>query len=83
MAKRREQVPLRISPWLMAELKRWAGAEVRSLNAQIEFLLTEAVRRRGVRVPEGEESPEDPPENPPPPQPPPATPPDAPTAGAP
>jgi hypothetical protein len=64
MAKQREQVPLRISPWLMAELKRWAGAEVRSLNAQIEFLLTEAVRRRGVTIPRGEEPSGEPPEHP-------------------
>lgn len=37
---------LRLPPGLHAELKRWAAAELRSLNGQIEFLLREAVERR-------------------------------------
>lgn len=43
---RRKQVPLRISASLYEELSRWAEDEFRSLNGQIEYLLTEAVRRR-------------------------------------
>jgi len=35
-----------LSPDLLAELRAWAAADLRSLNAQIEFLLAEAVRRR-------------------------------------
>lgn len=37
---------LRIDPALWAELERWAQAELRSVNGQIEYLLREAVRRR-------------------------------------
>lgn len=42
----RKQVPLRISAQLYAELERWAEDDFRSLNGQIEYLLTECVRRR-------------------------------------
>ena len=38
---------LRLPPDLMDELTRWAKDELRSLNAQIEYLLREAIRRRG------------------------------------
>ena len=38
---------LRIDPELYATLERWAADELRSVNAQIEFLLTDAVRRAG------------------------------------
>ena len=37
---------LRLPPKLMNELKRWAADDLRSINGQIEFLLTEAVKRR-------------------------------------
>lgn len=37
---------LRLPPELMEELNRWARDDLRSVNAQIEFLLREAVRRR-------------------------------------
>lgn len=37
---------LRIPPDLHDELRRWAAREMRSLNAQVEFLLREAVRRK-------------------------------------
>jgi hypothetical protein len=40
---------LRLPPALLAELRTWANAEVRSLNGHIEFLLREAVRRRRGR----------------------------------
>ena len=42
----RKQIPLRISARLYAELERWADDDFRSLNGQIEYLLTECVRRR-------------------------------------
>jgi hypothetical protein len=38
---------LRIDPKLWAELERLAQQELRSVNAQIEFLLREALGRRG------------------------------------
>ena len=46
MAETRKAILLRISPGLWAGLNRWAAAELRSVNAQIEFLLREAVRER-------------------------------------
>jgi hypothetical protein len=41
---------LRLDPAVHAELERWAADELRSLNGQIEFLLREALRRRGRRA---------------------------------
>jgi len=40
---------LRVDPALWAELERLASTELRSVNSQIEFLLREALERRGVR----------------------------------
>lgn len=37
---------LRIDPALWAEIERLAAAELRSANAQVEYLLREAVRAR-------------------------------------
>ena len=42
----RKAFPLRISPELYEELRRWAEAEFRSVNGQIEFLLQRAVEER-------------------------------------
>jgi hypothetical protein len=42
----RKAFPLRISPELYRELQKWAEAEFRSVNGQIEFLLRRAVRER-------------------------------------
>ena len=44
--KEKKQVPLRLSASLWKELVAWAEEDFRSLNGQIEFLLTECVRRR-------------------------------------
>ncbi len=50
----RKSFPLRISPELYEELRRWADQEFRSVNGQIEFLLRDAVRRRkGEQAPPG------------------------------
>ena len=38
---------LRVDSALLDSLQRWANDDLRSLNGQIEFLLREAVRRRG------------------------------------
>ena len=40
---------MRIDPALWRELERWAADDLRSVNGQIEFILREALRRRGVR----------------------------------
>ena len=42
--------PLRIDPALCAELQRLAANDLRSVNAEIEFLLREALARRGIKV---------------------------------
>ncbi len=44
--KEKKQVLLRLSPSLWKELVAWAEDDFRSLNGQIEYLLTESVRRR-------------------------------------
>jgi hypothetical protein len=41
---------LRIDPRLWAEIERLAAIDLRSVNAQVEFLLREALERRGMRV---------------------------------
>ena len=52
----RKSFPLRISPELFDELRRWSDAEFRSVNAQIEFLLRDAVRKRKSAKPPVEET---------------------------
>jgi len=45
-APAKKQVPLRLSPKLYDALAAWAEDDFRSLNGQIEYLLTECVRQR-------------------------------------
>ena len=42
----RKQFLLRIDPELWKKLEKWAADDLRSVNAQIEWLLREAVRTR-------------------------------------
>jgi hypothetical protein len=42
--------PLRIDPALWEALERLAAAELRSVNGQIEFLLRDAMARRGIEL---------------------------------
>ena len=42
----KKQVPLRLSPKLYAAIAAWAEDDFRSVNGQIEYLLTECVRQR-------------------------------------
>jgi hypothetical protein len=42
---------LRIDPALWAELERLAQSELRSVNGQIEYLLRDALERRGIKAP--------------------------------
>ncbi len=42
----KKQIPLRLSAKLYAEIAAWAEDDFRSVNGQIEYLLTECVKRR-------------------------------------
>ncbi len=42
----KKQIPLRLSPALYAAIAAWAEDDFRSVNGQIEYLLTECVRQR-------------------------------------
>ena len=44
---------LRVDPALLDALQRWAGDDLRSLNAQIEFVLRRALQQSG-RLPDRE-----------------------------
>ncbi|MFI0784547.1 hypothetical protein ACH4Q6_02985 [Streptomyces lydicus] len=50
--QRRKQVLLRLDPLIHDALARWADDELRSANAQIEFLLRKALSEAG-RLPRG------------------------------
>ena len=59
MADGKKQIPLRLSEKLYRELAAWAEDDFRSVNGQIEYLLTECVKQRrknGRQVPESFES---------------------------
>lgn len=45
--KARKQIVLRLSPELYDALTHWADDEFRSINGQIEYLLTDTVRQAG------------------------------------
>ena len=42
----KKQVPLRLSEKLYNDIAAWAEADFRSVNGQIEYLLTECVKQR-------------------------------------
>ena len=44
--KEKKQIPLRLSSSLYNELAKWAEDDFRSINGQIEYLLTESVKKR-------------------------------------
>lgn len=46
----KKQFPLRVDPALWAEIEKLAADELRSVNAQVEYLLREALARRGRQV---------------------------------
>ena len=46
MAEEKKQVPLRLSPKLYNAIAAWAEDDFRSINGQIEYLLSECVRQR-------------------------------------
>lgn len=43
---------MRLDPALHAAIERMAASELRSVNAEVEFLLREALARRGVKLSE-------------------------------
>lgn len=42
----RKQIPLRVSAKLYEQIAAWAEDDFRSINGQIEYLLTECVKQR-------------------------------------
>jgi hypothetical protein len=52
----RKNYPLRLDPEVYEALRRWAEDDLRSVNAQIEFLLARALREAG-RAPRQSSSP--------------------------
>ena len=53
--KEKKQIPLRLSAKLFNDISAWAEDDFRSVNGQIEYLLTECVKQRkknGKYVPE-------------------------------
>jgi hypothetical protein len=47
MAAEKKAYPLRISAAVLEAMQRWADDDLRSVNAQIEFVLREALRKQG------------------------------------
>lgn len=54
----KKSYPLRISAEVLDALQRWSNDELRSLNAQIEYVLRDALRKAG-RVPKQDDSKQD------------------------
>ena len=46
MAEPKKQIPLRLNEMVYVALAAWAEDDFRSVNGQIEYLLTECVRQR-------------------------------------
>jgi hypothetical protein len=53
-ATKKKAFALRLDPALHDVVERLAAQELRSVNAEIEMLLREALKRRGVDVPVGQ-----------------------------
>ena len=51
----KKQILLRVSPTLWKELAAWAEDDFRSINGQIEYLLTECVKKRKGKKKESED----------------------------
>jgi len=56
VANERKAFALRLDPALHDAIARLANAELRSVNAEIEFLLREALRTRGVKFEKKDDS---------------------------
>ena len=53
----RESFLLRTDPKILEALRRWAGDELRSANAQLDFILRRALKDAGRWPPKNAESP--------------------------
>jgi hypothetical protein len=42
---------LRVDPAVLSAVQKWAEDDLRSLNGQIEYLLRQALAKRGVKLP--------------------------------
>ncbi|QCO67983.1 Arc family DNA binding domain-containing protein [Luteimonas yindakuii] len=54
----KKSYPLRINAEVLAAMQRWADDELRSVNAQIEYVLRDALRKAGRYDPARESTPE-------------------------
>ena len=52
----KKSILLRLPPELWAEIKRFADAELRSVNGQIEYILREAIMKRTGKLDQDESS---------------------------
>ena len=50
MTKARKAYPLRVDPALWAAVERLAACDLRSVNAEVECLLREALKSRGIKL---------------------------------
>ena len=50
MAATRKAYPLRVDPALWAAVERLAASDLRSVNAEVECLLREALKARGIKL---------------------------------
>ncbi len=55
MTEKKKSYPLRINADVLQAMQRWSDDELRSLNAQIEYVLRESLRKTG-RIPKRDES---------------------------
>jgi len=47
---KKKQIPLRLSPTLHNKIASWAEDDFRSINSQIEYLLTQCVNHREKKI---------------------------------
>ena len=52
----RDSFLLRVDPKVLAAVRQWSEDELRSVNAQIEFLLRQALRDAGRLIPNDDEA---------------------------
>jgi hypothetical protein len=50
VAAEKKSFLLRVDPMLWSQLERLAASELRSVNAQVEFLLRDALQKRGLKM---------------------------------
>ena len=50
MTGARKAYPLRVDPALWAAVERLAATDLRSVNAEVECLLREALKQRGIKL---------------------------------